>query len=237
LNYCSFFEYSLNIKGFVKMTNERTTSRRERRIAARQGQILQAAAEVFRDKGYGRATTKEIADAADVSEGTLYNYFKNKRDLLIGLAQEFATDTLADIADIQAEGVDDLMLQVMIKRFRKIRQKRMITLLLHEARMDPEVHRYYVKEVFSRFIHTLEERIQVLVDAGIMHPTNAAIAARAIVCAMIGFSVMFDVGDDAVIEEMSDEALAKEVLDFFLYGLYSRPEDEAHPGDEKGDPA
>ena len=222
------------------MTDEKTTTRRERRIAARKTQILKAATIVFNAKGYSRATTKEIADAADVSEGTLYNYFKNKRDLLIGLAQEFATDTLADIADIQAEGVDDLMLQVMIKRFRKIRQKRMITLLLHEARMDPEVHRYYVEEVFSRFIQTLEERIQVLVEAGVMHPANAAIAARSIVCTMIGFSVMFDVGDDAVIEEMPDEALAKEVLDFFLYGLYSRsedeahPDDEAHPGDEKG---
>jgi AcrR family transcriptional regulator len=214
------------------MTNEKTTSRRERRIAARKEQILQAATEVFRDKGYSRATTKEIADAADVSEGTLYNYFKNKRDLLIGLVQEFATDTLADIADIQAEGVEDLMSQVMTNRFRRIRRKRMITLLLHEARMDPEVHCYYIKEVFSRFIHTLEDRIQVLVDAGIMRPTNAAIAARSIVCAMIGFSVMFDVGDDAVIEEMPDEVLAKEVLDFFLYGLYPRPEDEAHPGYE-----
>ncbi len=52
---------------------QRTAARRERRIAARKEQILDAAAQVFAAKGFHRATTKEIAEAADVSEGTIYN--------------------------------------------------------------------------------------------------------------------------------------------------------------------
>ena len=43
--------------------------------------ILAAAAEVFRDRGVTRATTKEIARAAGVSEGSLYNHFENKTAL------------------------------------------------------------------------------------------------------------------------------------------------------------
>ena len=125
------------------MTTPKTTSRRERRIAARREQILEAAAEVFRDKGYGRATTKDIANAADVSEGTLYNYFKNKRDLLIGLVQDFTTDTIESINEIQAQGIEDLMLQVMTRRLQMMRHKGLITLLLHEARMDPEIRKFY----------------------------------------------------------------------------------------------
>ena len=64
------------------MTSSQPKNRRERRIAARQEQILEAAAIVFSTKGYERATTREIAEAADVSEGTLYNYFDNKIELL-----------------------------------------------------------------------------------------------------------------------------------------------------------
>jgi hypothetical protein len=38
---------------------------------------------VFTEKGYHKATTKEIARAASISEGTIYNYFNNKRELLV----------------------------------------------------------------------------------------------------------------------------------------------------------
>jgi AcrR family transcriptional regulator len=43
--------------------------------------IVEAAEQVLRSKGYARATTKEIARAAGVSEGTLYNHFESKEDL------------------------------------------------------------------------------------------------------------------------------------------------------------
>lgn len=56
----------LNLKNL-----EQPTTRRERRIAARKAQILDAAARVFAKRGLHRATTKEIAEAADVSAGTL----------------------------------------------------------------------------------------------------------------------------------------------------------------------
>ena len=205
------------------MTNQKTTTRRQRRIAARKNQILEAACIVFHEKGYDRATTKEIAEAADVSEGTLYNYFDSKRDLLIGLVQDFTNETIAQIGEIQAEGIEDLLIQVMIRRLQSMRQKRLITLFLHEARMDPEIHRYYVEEMLGRFVHELEDRLLVLTEAGIMRPLNAAITARVIVGAMMGLSIIFDVGDDAVLQEISDEELAKEVLDIFLCGLHPGP--------------
>jgi AcrR family transcriptional regulator len=44
-------------------------------------QLLNAAANVFSDHGYARATTKEIAKAAGVSEGTIYRHFVDKKDL------------------------------------------------------------------------------------------------------------------------------------------------------------
>ncbi len=43
--------------------------------------IVAAAERVLRERGYARATTKEIARAAGLSEGTLYNYFESKEDL------------------------------------------------------------------------------------------------------------------------------------------------------------
>lgn len=48
---------------------------------ARRAQILDAAIAVFGEKCYHWATTKEIAQAAEVSERTLFLYFQNKKDI------------------------------------------------------------------------------------------------------------------------------------------------------------
>ena len=55
--------------------------RKKREKGLRRQQILEAAKAVFSSKGYNAATMEEIADAAELSPGTLYIYFKNKEEL------------------------------------------------------------------------------------------------------------------------------------------------------------
>ena len=47
--------------------------------------ILEAAERVMRERGLARATTKEIARAAGVSEGSLYNHFADKEELFLSV--------------------------------------------------------------------------------------------------------------------------------------------------------
>ncbi len=63
-------------------------SRRERRIERRRREILTAAAQIFAGKGYAHTTTKDLAEAADMAEGTLYNYFEGKREILLAILNE-----------------------------------------------------------------------------------------------------------------------------------------------------
>lgn len=51
--------------------------------------ILDAAVDVLYEKGFGRATTDEIAAAADVSKRTLYRHLKSKENLLFELHERF----------------------------------------------------------------------------------------------------------------------------------------------------
>jgi AcrR family transcriptional regulator len=71
-------------------------SRRERERAQHRRLILAAAEQVFAEKGYHAATMHEIAERAEFSVGSLYNFFENKTDLyreLIDMrAEEFSTD-------------------------------------------------------------------------------------------------------------------------------------------------
>ncbi|HWK68922.1 MAG TPA: TetR/AcrR family transcriptional regulator [Rhizobiaceae bacterium] len=73
---------------------------RERRIA----DIMKAARSVFREKGYEDAPLSDIAELANVVEGSIYRYFENKRDLLVKVIEDWYESMLADY-DQQLSGI------------------------------------------------------------------------------------------------------------------------------------
>lgn len=58
---------------------------RARQKADRHERILAAATSLFRDHGYEAVKMEAIAAAAEVSIGTIYNYYQNKGDLLVAI--------------------------------------------------------------------------------------------------------------------------------------------------------
>jgi AcrR family transcriptional regulator len=62
-------------------------SRRARRKTETLRRIEDAGWQLFRTRGYEATSTREIAEAADIAAGTLFNYFPEKRSLLIHLMQ------------------------------------------------------------------------------------------------------------------------------------------------------
>lgn len=68
---------------------------RERQKADRTSRILEAATWLFRETGYGAVRIEDIAQAAEVSVGTLYNYFTNKGDLLLAIVSMEVEEVLA----------------------------------------------------------------------------------------------------------------------------------------------
>ncbi|HST14741.1 MAG TPA: TetR/AcrR family transcriptional regulator [Gaiellaceae bacterium] len=61
--------------------------RRSEQAAETKARVLDAAAEVFRERGYERASIAAIAEAAGVADETVYGHFKSKRNLLGELMQ------------------------------------------------------------------------------------------------------------------------------------------------------
>jgi len=64
--------------------------------------IIQAAIRVFAQKGYAATRVVDVAVAAGIGKGTIYEYFKSKEDLFFALFQQVMQDSEAPVAEVMA---------------------------------------------------------------------------------------------------------------------------------------
>ncbi len=63
----------------------------------RKRRILNSAIKIFGEKGYQNATISEIAKEAGVGDATIYEYFKNKEDILLAIPVEITKEIIPQI--------------------------------------------------------------------------------------------------------------------------------------------
>ena len=97
--------------------------RRARGVARTRAVLLEAAAEVFAERGYDGASVVEIAGTAGVSVGSIYSRFGSKRGLFRALMTEYMDRDLARVRDGFAGGpagglraLDDLVQETAASR-------------------------------------------------------------------------------------------------------------------------
>ncbi len=111
-------------------------SRRERAKASKRRRIAEAAAELFRSRGFDAVSTDEIAARADVAKGTVFRYAPTKAQLLL-LVYESRLEAAVEhgFASLNPAGVIDQELAALFLRF----------LRLYDD--DPDLGRRFVREV------------------------------------------------------------------------------------------
>lgn len=198
----------------------RFEERRRRRIARRQSEILAAAARVFADKGYANTTTKEIAEAADVAEGTLYNYFGGKREILLAIAHEGQGPIEAllqdghklhgrkDIVGVVERGLDVFMSQLPFTR----------TLLL-EAWFDDVILQDFALNRLERVGKLVEAFIATQVADGAFRPVDPSLTMRMGVGMFMGVILPVLRGVEPPPSPEERHALAEALVDLFLDGI------------------
>lgn len=197
-----------------------TLSRRDRRIERRQEEILQAAASVFAAKGYAQATTREIAAAADIAEGSLYNYFASKRDILVAIISRSPSpvDRLWSEAENLADrdGFIGLVERALLA---PAPEQPWIRTVIKEAWTDDELFRQYqashVRETVARVAHLIERGI----EAGWLRQVDPERVAQALVGALMT-SMMPLLRCTRSSEEPGErEQAGRATADLLLFGL------------------
>jgi len=180
---------------------------REQLIQARRNQILDAAARVFAEKGFHRATTKEIAKTAGVSEGTIYNYFANKADLLIGIMTRLAKlEVLSEeLAEALQSDPRDFFIAVFRDRMGRIAQNQeTLQAILPEIFVNPELRERFYQQYVRRIAELIEQYIRAQIEQGRVRPVDVPLTVRAVQSIFAGLLLLRILGDETIQSQWDD---------------------------------
>lgn len=185
--------------------------------------ILEAAALVFAEKGYARATTRAIASAAGVNEVTLFRHFGNKRNLFSAVMHEFGGPavTAALKARLTGEYGDDLvvigteLLKALLER------KDALRLMLCEAAHFPAVQAVMVQnpqEIFQMLVEFFEQQLEI----GRVRPLPPYAMAQIFAGTLFSYAIMRGIFEESVEPELSADGLVAALVEVFTYGTVER---------------
>lgn len=204
-----------------------TTGKAAKRLTKKQrkAQILDAATRVFATKGFRAATTREIAAEAGVSEGTIYNYFDSKYDLLIAMSQRLALESLQQLDQLPPQEDVRAYVTALVKDRFDLLMKNMdlVRALMPEVLVDEDLRQAYVEQVLSPALSYLGRYIDSRTEAGVFREVKTDIVGRAIIGAVMSFGYLW-LHHPSELETRSTEELVSEVVGLFLDGLRVRPE-------------
>ncbi len=188
--------------------------------------ILQAAQRLFARQGYNGTTTRDLAQAAGVAEGTLFRYFDNKKAILGKLVSdgwvELLTDLLTELSEMPSYKAIN---QVMGHRFDNCTYKAdLMRICFTEIQFHPDLQEQVQRDVVAKMTDVAEAFFQTAIDRGIYRPLNARVVAQIFLgmFAIAGFSQVTFSQNLTSPHDM--QALAEGLADIFLNGVLQERE-------------
>lgn len=170
---------------------ETSPHRRERRKEARPGELLDAALDLFVEKGFAATRSEEIAQRAGVSKGTLFLYFPSKEELFKALVRETiggrVREGLGEVASFSGP-TPDLLTHLMREwwhRYGATKASGISKLIISEARNFPELAHFFQEEVMAPGQELVRQVLQRGIDRGEFRRVDLHLAVHAVMAPLI----------------------------------------------------
>lgn len=178
---------------------ERTGPKFRRRAEARPDEVLDAALELFIEKGFAATRVEDIARRAGLSKGAVYLYFASKEAIIEGLVQRavrpVAEEALGFMRDFDGDPrlVITLVLKLLAGRLGEPRVIAIPKLVLREGAAFPALAALYRREVLDRVLPVIETLIARGVDQGYLRPVDPELTIRSIIGPVVLHLLMAEV--------------------------------------------
>jgi AcrR family transcriptional regulator len=218
----------------VDMTPTRQ-ERKENITRMRKQQILDAALKVFSNKGFAEATTTEIAQEAGVAEGTIYNYYQSKRELLVAVVKTFVmTESFLNLFENVGKMDYPVFLTAVLNNrmdFIEDNVRSHMLLLIGEILRDPELREIYDRQVIKPVMNQMEKYLENKAAKGEFRSVNTSVVTRALGGMVLGLLLLalFE-GESNPLVDMPRQNLAAEIGQLVMKGIQQSQEFLNCPG-------
>jgi AcrR family transcriptional regulator len=186
--------------------------------------ILSSAQRLFARQGYEGTTTRNLAQAAGVAEGTLFRHFANKKAILVEVVTqgwiEILTDLLTELSEM---GSYKAVGQVMQRRMFKLRESAdLMRVCFMEAQFHPELRDRIQSEIIAKMTDVTEAFIQTGMDRGVYRNMDPKLVARV----FLGLFTIAGFSNDTLLDGDTSPKATKEMAeglaDIFLNGVLAK---------------
>ncbi|NPV27470.1 MAG: TetR/AcrR family transcriptional regulator [Firmicutes bacterium] len=192
--------------------------------------ILEAAENLFADRGFDGVSIREIADQAQVNSAMIYYYFGNKEGLYRGIMEGILSEITSVIdRTIKAGGDPAERITQIVNNYISFLQRRRQAAKLWLRVISSEDTKHiemavnqYIPKNFLSFEHTIHEGI----ESGLFRQVDTRLAA----ISLIGMILLFFIGSPIINRlpgmtnylEGTGQQLARHTLEIFFHGLQQR---------------
>lgn len=170
----------------------------EPKLTKKQIAILEAATDLFAEKGYAGTSTSEIATKAEVAEGTIFKHFKSKKGLLMAVVSPMMVKWLAPmikkdlnkVLDQEFEYIQDFI-RAMIENRKEFIQKNlpMLKILVQEIPFHPDLKEKFIEYVGNDIFDKLKEIVKYYQDKGQLADMKTDTIIRTVATSILSYIV------------------------------------------------
>ncbi len=201
-----------------------------RRADARPSEIVQAAYQVFSEKGFASARLDDIARRAGVSKGALYLYFETKQDLFKAVVKDAVAPNIGTIEAFALgfPGPVEQLLRLMMPRIAELANQsgigKVIKMVIGESGNFPEIARIWHDDVIAKGLGVLIKVIEQGQARGEIRAGDARQHALSIIGPLLTAVIFRETFVPAGAKPFDIPSLMQQHLDNVLPGLLtSRP--------------
>jgi AcrR family transcriptional regulator len=197
---------------------------RRRRKEARPGELIDAAIEVFAEKGFASARLEDVARRAGVGKGTAYLYFPNKEALFkAAIGEVVVTNIAMGERDVEAwQGSTAALLEQVLRYWAKVISSRrggLLKLIIAEARNFPELAAWYHREVAERGERLLRAVLRRGIERGEFRPFDVEAMSTVIAAPMAFRAIWAHSLGHCEAAPVADERYYQSYFEFLAAGL------------------
>ena len=229
---------SSSVTKFLSARSDDPHAKRERRKQARPGELLDAALDLFVEKGFAATRSEEVAARAGVSKGTLFLYFPSKEELFKAVVRENISGRFKEWNDefesFEGDSADMLRycMKVWWDRLGAGRASGITKLVISEARNFPDIAAFYQQEVIVPGQDLIRRMLQRGIDRGEFQVADIDYAIYSLIAPMI-FLIMMKHSLGACAPQgfaLEPERYIASQIETLLHGFCRRPGDPPAPG-------